>query len=47
LIPKSIDWRDHGVVNPVRSQGKCGSCWTFSAIGVIESLYAIKTGKLL
>jgi C1A family cysteine protease len=46
-IPLTLDWRRHGVVNPIRAQGKCGSCWAFSAIGVIESMYARKTGKLL
>jgi cathepsin L len=42
----SLDWRTKGVVNPVKDQGQCGSCWAFSAVGAIESAYAIKTGKL-
>jgi C1A family cysteine protease len=46
-IPKSLDWRDHGVVNNIRDQGRCGSCWAFAAIGVIESSFARKYGKLL
>jgi len=45
-IPTSFDWRTKGVVNPIQNQGQCGSCWTFSTIAVIESAYAIKTGKL-
>jgi len=45
--PESIDWRKKGVVNPVKDQGKCGSCWTFSTIGSIESRWAIKSGHLL
>jgi len=44
--PTSWDWRTKGVVNPIQNQGQCGSCWTFSTIAVIESAYAIKTGKL-
>jgi len=44
-IPTSWDWRTHNVVSPVQDQGQCGSCWTFSTIAVIESAYAIKTGK--
>ena len=40
------DWRHHkGVIPGVKYQGKCGSCWAFGATGVIESNYAIRTGK--
>lgn len=46
-VPDSYDWRDHGVVNPVKNQGQCGSCWAFSTIASSESAYAIKTGSLL
>lgn len=45
-IPKSWDWREHGVVNPVKDQGQCGSCWAFSGISTIESAYALKHQKL-
>ena len=45
-IPSSIDWRDQGIVTPVKNQGRCGSCWAFSALGPVESAYAKATGVL-
>merc|ERR1719282_321479 len=45
--PASIDWRDKNVVTPVKNQGGCGSCWAFSATEMVESAYAIASGKLL
>ncbi|XP_063687732.1 uncharacterized protein LOC134820997 [Bolinopsis microptera] len=44
-IPESKDWRAEGKVTGVKDQGGCGACWTFGAVGPIETNYAILTGK--
>ena len=43
-IPESLNWVDKGVVSPIKDQGTCGSCWSFSTTGSIESAYQIKNG---
>ena len=45
-LPEKVDWREKGVVTPVKDQGGCGSCWAFSTSAALESHIAIQTGQL-
>ena len=45
-LPDSVDWREAGVMSPVKDQGHCGSCWAFSATETLESHVALSTGIL-
>lgn len=43
--PPEFDWRREHKVTPVKNQGKCGSCWTFSTVGAMESHFLIETNR--
>jgi hypothetical protein len=46
-LPEEFDLRDLGVVPPVKDQGACGSCWSFSKTASLESAHALANGEML
>jgi len=47
-LPDHFDWQDKeggDWMTPVKAQGSCGSCWAFSAAGVVEPQYNIFSGN--
>jgi C1A family cysteine protease len=46
-LPTSVDWSTQGAVTPIKNQGQCGSCWSFSTTGALEGAQSIATGQLL
>ena len=45
-IPTKLLWTNTGHVTKVKDQKSCGSCWTFGAVGALETMYAVECGVL-
>ncbi|KAL5715331.1 cathepsin H [Ranunculus cassubicifolius] len=45
ILPPVKDWREEGIVSPVKEQAGCGSCWTFSTTGALEAAYKQAFGE--
>ncbi|XP_069749961.1 cathepsin L-like isoform X2 [Narcine bancroftii] len=46
-VPRCWNWRRMGIVTPVKNQRRCGSCWAFGVTANVESLWALKTKRLI
>ena len=44
---QAFSWVSRGKVTPIKYQGQCGSCWSFTSAAVVESNYLIRKNMTL
>lgn len=44
-LPAAFDWREKVELMPIRNQGQCGSCWSFSSVATFEDSRRIQGEK--
>lgn len=45
-VPTYLDWRDAGIITPIKDQKKCKGCYAFSSIAAVEANNALFNSKI-
>ena len=45
FVTSKIDYRNDSCMQPIKDQGKCGSCWAFSTVSLVEFNNCVSTGN--
>ena len=46
-LPRHFDWREQGQLSPIKNQGDCGSCWSFSTVATLQDAIALKNKTIV
>lgn len=45
-LPEKFDWRESRTLSPIKDQGSCGSCYTFSTVATLQDAQIAKKAIL-